>query len=272
LCERSFDAALIFTSFSQTPHTAGYVCYLAGIPLRAGESKEFGGAALTTELRGAPDNLHQAERNLRLVEALGFVSDDRQLEVQIPDGVRAATTFILRDAGIDPDEPFVLIHPGASATARRYPAERFAAVASLLLADGLQVLITGSDRERTLLDPMRTLALGARFVVGGTSVPEYAAIVERAALVVCNDSLPMHLADALRTPMIVLFSGTDLESQWEPRVAPARLLRHETSCSPCYRFDCPIGLPCLDFTPEAVAGHVLRMLHEPAAVLQGARS
>lgn len=48
LSERSFDAALIFTSFSQTPHVPGYVCYLAGIALRVGESKEFGGSTLTT--------------------------------------------------------------------------------------------------------------------------------------------------------------------------------------------------------------------------------
>src|SRR5437868_7439811 len=64
LAERQFDAALIFTSFSQTPHVAGYVCYLAGIPLRAGEAKEFGGSTLTTELHSAPDELHQVERNL----------------------------------------------------------------------------------------------------------------------------------------------------------------------------------------------------------------
>jgi len=61
LAERKFEAALIFTSFSQTPHTPGYACYLAGIPLRAGESKEFGGSTLTTELRGAADELHQTE-------------------------------------------------------------------------------------------------------------------------------------------------------------------------------------------------------------------
>ncbi|MGZ3585577.1 MAG: glycosyltransferase family 9 protein, partial [Ktedonobacterales bacterium] len=89
LAARNFDAALIFTSFSQTPHVPGYVCYLAGIPLRAGESKEFGGAALTTELRGAPDAMHQAERNLRLVEALGFVVRNRHLSVAIGDEARA---------------------------------------------------------------------------------------------------------------------------------------------------------------------------------------
>ncbi len=79
LAERAFDAAIIFTSFSQTPHPPGYVCYLAGIPLRAGESKEFGGSTLTTELRGTPEEAHQVERSLRLVENLGFHARDRRL-------------------------------------------------------------------------------------------------------------------------------------------------------------------------------------------------
>src|SRR5207248_10919507 len=121
LAERSFDAAMIFTSFSQTPHVPGYVCYLAGIPLRAGESKEFGGSTLTTELRGAPDELHQVERNLRLVEHLGFVVNDRQLRVTISDAARAAVPGLLAHAGIDLDARFILLHPGASAKARRYP-------------------------------------------------------------------------------------------------------------------------------------------------------
>src|SRR5438105_15286088 len=90
LAERKFDAALIFTSFSQTPHVPGYLCYLAGIPLRAGESKEFAGGTLTTELRGAPDAMHQAERNLRLVEALGFTARDRSLAVRISSADPAA--------------------------------------------------------------------------------------------------------------------------------------------------------------------------------------
>src|SRR5436190_20471369 len=89
LAERQFDAALVFSSFSQTPHTPGYVCYLAGIPLRAGESKEFGGSTLSTELQGAPTEMHQVERNLRLVEHLGLVARDRRLVVAIPDSARA---------------------------------------------------------------------------------------------------------------------------------------------------------------------------------------
>src|SRR5438874_7032955 len=109
LAERHFDAALIFTSFSQTPHTPGYACYLAGIPLRAGESKEFGGNTLTTELRGAPDELHQVERNLRLVEHLGFAARDRRLVIALPERARANAAELLAARGITPGTPFLLL-------------------------------------------------------------------------------------------------------------------------------------------------------------------
>ncbi len=252
LAERKFDAALIFTSFSQSPHVPGYVCYLAGIPLRAGESKEFGGRCLTTELKGTPDEMHQVERNLRLVESLGFVARDRQLAVAIPEAARTSVPRMLSDAGLDPDEPYILFHPGASAPARRYPPERCGALARMLTEHGWPVLVTGVEREAALLDEVHAAAPEARMLIGKTTLPEYAALIERAALVICNNTLPMHLADALRTPVVTLFAGTEYESQWRPRATASMLLRRPTPCHPCYLFDCPIGLPCLDIPPEEV--------------------
>ena len=263
LAERAFDAALIFTSFSQTPHVPGYVCYLAGIPLRAGESKEFGGSTLTTELKGAPDKLHQVERNLGLVEHLGFVARDRRLVVAVSDAARAAAPSLLAGADLDPDAPFVLLHPGASAQARRYPAERFGAVAHLLNRRGWPVLVTGVEREAALVQAVVRQAPQARRLVGGTTLAEYAALVERAALVVCNDTLPMHLADATGTPEVVLYSGTDYEEQWRPRATLSRLLRRPTPCHPCYLFECPIGQPCLDISPEEVVEAAEMLLPSP---------
>ena len=267
LAERGFDAALIFTSFNQSPHAPGYVCYLAGIPLRAGESLEFGGSVLSTELRGVTAEAdHQAERNLNLVEALGFPVRDRMLEVAIPEAARERVSAILTEAGLDPAQPFVLLHPGASATARRYPPERFGAVARLLAERGQQVLVTGVERERELLDAVRAEAPGVPQLVGRTTLAEYAALVERAAVVICNNSLPLHLADAAGTPLVVLYSGTEWESQWEPRKVLARLLRRPTACQPCYRFACPIGLPCLDIPPAEVAEATLALLGQGAMV------
>jgi ADP-heptose:LPS heptosyltransferase len=266
LAARAFDGALIFTSFSQTPHVAGYVCYLAGIPLRAGESKEFGGATLSTELRGAPDDMHQVERNLRLVEHLGFVPRQPRLSISIPTAARASAGELLRGIGISPEHPFVLLHPGASARARRYPVDRVGRVARSLHERGWPVLVTGTNREAEMVDAVVQAAPGATSLVGGTTLPEYAALIEAAALVICGNTLPMHLADALDTPVLILFSGTDLETQWSPRTAPSRLLRRPTPCHPCYRFDCPIGLPCLDIPPEEVVDQALALLRQGTAL------
>lgn len=260
LAERRFDAALIFTSFSQNPHLPGYVCYLAGIPLRAGESKEFGGSALTTELRGCPDEMHQAERNLRLVEYLGFQVRDRHLAIRLDGAARARLPELLRGAGIGASDTYVLLHPGASCEARRYPAERYAEVARLLEDCGHRVLITGVEREAEIVRTAARDIPPEHVLLGRTSVSELAALIERAALVLCNDTLTMHLADAVRTPLVVLYSGTEYDEQWRPRATFHRLLRRPTDCQPCYRFTCPIGLPCLDIPPEEVVAAAERLL------------
>src|SRR2546430_4504633 len=262
LSERKFDAALVFTSFSQTPHVPGYVCYLAGIPLRAGESKEFSGGILTTELRSAPDELHQVERNLRLVEHLGFIAKDRQLKINISEEARAAVPTLLARAELDQHDPFIIIHPGASARSRRYAVDRFGTLARLLTRRGWPVLITGVEREATLIKEILEHTPTAHSIIGTTTLAEYSALIEQAALVICNDSLPMHLADALKTPEIVLFSGTDYEAQWRPRATRSRLLRRKTACHPCYLFECPIGLPCLDIPPEEVVEEVEALLED----------
>ena len=259
LADRSFDAAVIFTSFSQTPHVAAYACYLAGIPLRAGESKEFGGGTLSTELRGTPDETHQVDRNLRLVQALGFTDADPALEIVIPQASREAVERRLWDFGIPPDQSFTLLHPGASAEARRYPAGRFGQVANLLRQRGWPLVVTGSEREGSLLEIVAG-SDGAFPIFTDLSIQEFAALIARASVVVCGNTLPLHLADATDTPVVALYSGTDMISQWSPRFAPSRLLQRATACAPCYRFTCSIGLPCLDVNPDEVAAAVAALV------------
>jgi ADP-heptose:LPS heptosyltransferase len=259
LADREFDGALIFTSFSQTPHVPGYVCYLAGIPLRAGESKEFGGATLTDELRSCSDDLHQVERNLRLVESLGFTVQDRRLSIAIPAGSRATAQSLLARLGIDPGTPFVLVHPGASVRARRLPPDRLTPAIQCLREKGVTILVTGSEREREFVMRIGQDA-GVPTLAGGTTLPELAALIESAGVVLCGNTLPLHLADAVGTPLVVLYSGTDLVSQWRPRTAAHQILRRDTACTPCYLFDCPIDQLCLDLPTSEITDAVLDLL------------
>jgi ADP-heptose:LPS heptosyltransferase len=258
-----FDAAVIFTSFSQSPYPPAYVCLLAGIPIRLGQSKEFGGGLLSQWVRPLPDETHQAERNLFLLESAGFPVGNPHLELHIPAGVQTGADMLLRHSGIEPDEPFVVLAPGASCAARRYDLERFAAVARLLLAEtSLPLVIAGSERERELLRPILAHADGRRLVslVGLTTVSGLAAVIRRAALLIANDSGPMHMADAFARPMVILYSGTEYESQWRPRQAETILLRRPTPCSPCYAFRCPYNMECLDIRPEEVVEAALSLL------------
>lgn len=264
LSRQRFDAAVIFTSFSQSPHPMGYVCYLAGIPLRIGASKEFGGAVLSHEQRCLPqdDGIHQVDRNLALLEPFGFDTTDRSLEVRVPAGARWSLDRILADLGLD-EGALVAMSPWASCSARTYRPEAMAEAAAGIAAEiEGQVVLTGGPRHQDKSSALRGL-LGANALdlTGKLSFAEFAALLERASLLLTNNSGPMHLADALGTPMAVLYSGTELESQWQPRGGNAEILRRPTTCQPCYAFDCPIeGHPCLDIPVGEVVEAGLRLL------------
>lgn len=253
LAARNFDAAILLTSFSQSPHAPATACLLAGIPLRLGESLEDG-AGLLTHMPATPTPVaaHQADRNLRLVEAIGVPVADRDLALAIPDAAREVARTWRHDAGVG---DYLVLAPFASCSARTYPPDRAARATRLVAeADGLQVVLCGApgDRERAapLLDLLGSVGHDA---VGATDLATYAALIDEAALAVTSNTSALHLADACRTPVLVAYSGTELESQWRPRAARHRLLRVPTPCSPCYLLRCPIGLPCLDIAAEKMA-------------------
>ncbi|MGV8083781.1 MAG: glycosyltransferase family 9 protein [Coriobacteriia bacterium] len=252
---QAFDAAVIFTSFSQSPYPAAFVCYAAGIPVRVGQSKEFGGGVLTHWTMPGSDGMHQAERNLRLVVGEGRESgdlgdlDDR-MAITVPEAARVSAEAMLRSAGLAAEE-FVLVAPGASCPARRYT--RFPEVVAELAKRGVRPVVVGGPREADLCAEVAAASLSAVSFGGRTSVPQLAALVERASAVVANDSLALHLAEALQTPLAVLYSGTEEPSQFGPRHTRFALLGSFPPCSPCHAFSCPGDMRCLDIDPAHVA-------------------
>lgn len=264
LREGAFDAAVIFTSFAQSPFPPAYACYLAGIPVRVGQSKEFGGSVLSHPVPPAPYEAHQVERSLHLLEGVGLPRAGEELELRVRPEDLAAARRLLARAGVSPATRYVVVAPGASCPSRRYEAERFASVVRLL-ARHLMVVVVGSAKERDLAARVAAGIPGAVSLAGRTDLPALAGITEGAELVVTNNSASMHLADALRRPLVVLFAGTELESQYAPRATPSRLLRRPTDCTPCHAFVCPYTgatdvAPCLDLSPTAVADAAFELL------------
>src|SRR5438445_1543624 len=118
LRERRFDGAIIFTSFRQSSLPAAYLCYLAGIPLRAAASIDGPGSLLTTRHKHPERMMHEVERGLDLVAAIGFTTDNRALVLQVPVEAREQIDAILARQGVNRRCPLVVVHPGCSMPAR----------------------------------------------------------------------------------------------------------------------------------------------------------
>lgn len=252
LHDRQFDAAIIFTSFSQSPHPAALICALAGIPLRLGESKEQDIGTLTHAIAPTPDELHQAERNLCLIESVGFQVPDRSLTLQLKP----------QTSNLKLQNSYILLNPWTSCQSRNYDTDRFAVAAQQLSnITSWSVVVTGvekdRDRSQTLFEQLGSCAIDA---IGKTTLIELVELVANAKLVLTNNTSTMHIADATRTPNVVLFAGTELECQWRPRHSPSRLLRRPTVCNPCYAFTCPYDLQCLNILPETIVAAGLELL------------
>ena len=262
---RGYDAAVVLTSFSQSPWPAATLAALAGVGVRAGQSTEFGGSLLTHWVAPPPDAAHQVDRQLHLLAALGVPSDSDELHLDVPARAHEAAAEVLAERrlapGTEPGDdgpPLVVVLPGASCPSRRWEPMRFADVARRLADDGAAVAVAGSDRETDLVDGVVAAAGdGVHGLAGALDVPGLAALLARADVVLTGNSGGMHLADAVGTPAVVLFAGTEQPSQYEPRGllrrGAARLFTVPVDCAPCRAFSCPYCQECLDVDPAEVA-------------------
>src|SRR5579883_1745663 len=170
LKEKHFDGAIIFTSFRQSSLPAAYMCYLAEIPLRVAASIDGPGSLLTTRHKHPERMMHEVERGLDLVGALGMGTDETDLVLRVPDDARASVAARLAALGVaERRRPLVVVHPGCSMPARTYPWEQFADVADLLVERlGATVILTGTADEAALVARVRGRMRREALALAGT--------------------------------------------------------------------------------------------------------
>ena len=256
--ERGFDGALIFTSYHQSSLPAAYLCYLADVPLRVAASVDGPGSLLTTRHKHPDRRMHEVERGLDLTAAIGMTTNCTDLALAVPGHSRETARQFLRERGVGTSSgPLVVVHPGCSMPARTYPEEMFAGVVELAIRRlGATVVLTGVEGERSLVERVRgrvDAALRGHVLsaAGELAFPDFCALIERADLVITNNTGPMHVSAAVQTPVIALFALTNPPEQWGPWHVPHRLLYHEVACRLCYARVCPFGHECLTLVSPA---------------------
>lgn len=208
-----FDAAIIFTVYSQSALPAAMLCMMAGIPKRLAYCRENPYDLLTHWL---PDKepysfvQHQVQRDLNLAAVTGATTGDDSLLVDVNVHDRLNTRHKLQQAGIDPTKDYIIFHPGVSEEKRKYPVEGWVALGKLVANTGLPILLTGTAKESDLTGAIATgIGDNALDMAGRLGTGEFIALTDAAAGIVSVNTATIHIAAARQTPVIVLYALTN---------------------------------------------------------------
>lgn len=262
IAEEHYELAVI-------PHRSlrsALLALLSRIPIRVGFNNSAGKWMFTHVVRYRSDK-HEVERNLSLLGALGIQTADRELPSLYPcEEDRKAIDLLLRQSGTNGARTILAMAPGTIWNTKRWPKERFAELARKLGEEGCSVVLIGSGEDRSLCDEIQQLA-ASRYVLntaGRLSLLQSAELIRRSGLIVSNDSAPMHMGVAVRTPVIAVFGATVPAFGFSPY--GDRDVIVETlglKCRPCSIHggdSCPIKT--FDCMMNIDAARVLHLVHE----------
>jgi lipopolysaccharide heptosyltransferase II len=238
-----FDAAVIFTTYSQSALPAAMLCHQAGIPLRLAYCRENPYRLLTDWIKETePEETirHEVRRQLDLVKTVGGETRDEHLSLRISTEMRAIAGKRLRMLNIAAQDKWIVLHPGASATSRRYPPALWRDTAMLLAQHiGCPLVFTGTTEEVELIEEITDGIPGCHSLAGTLNLGELAALIHAAPLMICNNTGPAHIAAAVSTPIVNLYALTN--PQHTPWLVPSRILFQDVPCRYCYKSVCPQG-------------------------------
>jgi ADP-heptose:LPS heptosyltransferase len=263
LRDLELDQALVLTSFHQSPLPLALLLRMAGVATIAAVSVDYPGSLLDIRHR-VDEDIHEVERGLSLAATLGYrlpEGDDGRLAVR-----RGGPADLPGELG---HGPYVVVHPGASVPARAWSPERHAELVDTLVAAGRRVVVTGDTAERPLtarvagLTRDQVVDLGGRVEVGGL-----VEVLAGAQVVVVGNTGPAHLAAAVGTPVVSLFSPVVPAVRWRPWGVPHLLLGDQgAACAGSRARVCPVaGHPCLD---GVEVGEVVAAVERLAPLPQG---
>ncbi len=223
---------------------------LSGAGIRVGydpgHSGFLGRRLLLTHIVPQDWEKHVVESNLDLVRALGVEPDARDLRLFVDPQAEAAVDTLVRDMGVGRDDRVVTIHPTAKWMFKCWTDEGFAQVADYLSEEGMTVCITSGSAEREVQKAQRIIGHARRPAIdlaGRLTLKQVAALIARSRLFVGVDSAPMHVAAAVKTPVVALF-GPSREQNWRPWGDGHLVLKRDPFCSQLRRKRCEVTKRC----------------------------
>lgn len=219
------------------------ICYFSGAVNIIGiEGQSKGLDSILTKTVRPQNNLHGVEARLRLVGESGAVATSRSISINLTSTDRERARHLLNRYGIREDVLLIGFHPGAQKPFKCWPEKNFIETGrKLVQAFGCKILITGDSGEESLARRIASeIGEDAISLAGKLSLRETASVIKMLDLFLTNDTGPMHIAFALKTPAVAMFSPTDPELCGPYHAENAVIIKKAVTCDPC------IGKRCAD--------------------------
>ncbi|MDF2457936.1 MAG: gmhB [Nitrospira sp.] len=245
-----FDLAVLF----QNAFEAALLTTFAGIPRRYGYATD-GRTLLLSEPVAKPDRhkaVHQVQYYWDLLKPLGLTGEPASPVLVVSPEEEWAMAERLKQAGITTEDVLIGVNPGSTyGGAKRWFPERFADTAERLCrrlnesGRRAAVVLLGAKGEEPLGRAIAShLTAPTAVMSGSTTIRELMAATKRCALLVTNDTGPMHIAAAFGVPVVAIFGPTDWRTT-SPFGVTHTLVRHPVECAPCMLRECPIDHRCM---------------------------
>jgi len=237
LNRKKFDLAIIL----HRSFTRALITFLSGIGERVGYSTKGRGVLLTYPIEAPEENLHKVEYFLKIAESIGCETQDKDYEFFITEKERKYIEKELAKNNIHKDDFLVVINPGGNWEPKRWSEERFAELGDALIAGyGVKIVLSGAENDIEKTKRIKNRMKGELTILAGrTSLKELGALLERANIVISNDSGPMHIAVAMKSNVIALFGPTSAALTGPYGRGNYRVIQKDVECEiPCYNLEC----------------------------------
>ena len=233
--------------------------WLSGSPLLVGFANGREGSPWFYSRRVSvpQSDMHAVDRYLLVAMAVGVVeSGAPEFRFRLPQTDYEEVDGLLSRSGVQPGTSWVAVNVSARWPTKRWPAASFAEVADRLQQEGYGavVMIGGPDERADVAAVSAMMKTHAVDLSGATTVGLLPALLSKAALLITNDSGPMHIAAAVGTPMVALFGPTSAV-RTGPYGMGHSVLAGDVPCRPCFSRTCHNALPleCLKLvSPQQV--------------------
>jgi ADP-heptose:LPS heptosyltransferase len=205
---------------------------------------------------------NEVTRLVRVMERCGIRTAEPRFPLPLTGQHALAVDAALKDF-VPPGTAPVAIAPGAKRPTNRWPLERYAEVARALAEQGFFVLFLGGPGEQEACQDMAS-RMGSRALslAGRLSPLESCEALRRCAFVVCNDSGVQHMAAAVSTPCVSIFSRQDQRGKWRPYGSQHIVLQKDVPCHTCFLKECPHDNLCVKRVEVSEVLEATRILAE----------